>query len=144
LNRLKAAATDAKGRKEIPFETAAEIGFGDFNGTYVTFERAQAQIILGAQVLYLAFTGLGRGARVIPISHGVSFGIKPAVEAYAVSGALRMIGPYPSDTREYDREGYVQTQLDRSLGDSITISFPTQKSDVPAPERLRLQEFVKT
>ncbi len=144
LNRLKAAARDAIGRSEISFYTDREMSFRDFDGKFVTFERAKAQIFLGAQLLYLTFRNLGDGAALIPIQHAFAWGIRPGLEGYVVSGLLHMIGDYPGDTIEYSRTATVPTEIDRTSGDSMTIEFATGQSVVTALERHKMEKFVHT
>jgi hypothetical protein len=86
----------------------------------------------------------GDGAALIPIQHSFAWGIKPAAEDYVVSGRLHMIGDYPGDTIEYPRTGIVQTELDRTFGDSMTIEFATGQPVVTALERRKMEAFVHT
>jgi hypothetical protein len=142
MNRLKAAARDAIGRSEIPFDTDDNMSFDDFEGRFVRMDRAMAEIFVGAQLLYLTFPDLGTDPSLLAVQHKLAIWYKPAVQGYVVSGRLHLIGPNPGDWYEYDRHTTVPTSVDQTAGDSVVLTFPTQQSDLSPPERVKLESFV--
>jgi hypothetical protein len=132
---------------EFSFATEKEMGFVDFNGNFVRIEKVGAKLGIKADVTYLTFLGLGKGAALLAFEKGFGFGLgKPALDGVVVSGAIHMEGPDPGDWFEVDGgTDSVPVSSDKVQNDGLIVTFPTGKAGVNdlAPEdRRKLETFV--
>jgi len=142
-NNLMQAADDFIGRGELFFMTNAPMGFDDFDDQFIRVGKAMASFGVKAVYSYLTFPFISHSPGMLVFQKKITVGW-PDLEAWLVSGKLRLRGPNPGDWLDYDKTSQVHSSHDRSWQETLLLTYPTGKWELLPSERSRLTDFVAT
>jgi hypothetical protein len=130
---------------ENAFGCNREMGFGDFNGQTVTFEKTTYTLGITGYTMSMTFDNLGPDTAGLVLPTLGSLGMI-GVGHYKVSGPLQMVGPNPGDWADEDPTEAVSNDFTARSRITLTLTFPTGKSryeDTDYVERFEVETLVE-
>ena len=130
--QLIRAAASASFSDETRFSTNKEVGFEDFHGRRIRYTSAGIQFVIGGELSYITFSGMGDGAESISVG-----GVSLAADAgLSLSTGVGLLGLFdvPSDWIVVERK---TTKFQRHIAQwdtdlATSVYFPSGSSDANA------------
>ena len=140
-NRLKQAVADFIGRGEVFFTTKDKMGFDNFGGEFIRIGKLKAAFGIKSEYAYAVFPFIKHHPGMLVFQKKIGVGL-PNLEAWVVSGKVRLRGTNPGDWLDYDRTDQVYSSYDQSWQETLVLTFPTGKWQLGPVDFSRLREFV--
>lgn len=142
-NNLMQAASDFIGRGEVFFTTKDKIGFDGFDGQFIRIGKVLASLGVKVVYSYATFPLMSHRPGMLVFQKKIGFGL-PDLEGWVATGKLHLRGPNPGDWWEYDRTAQVHSSYDQSWQETLMLTYPTGKWELPPTDKTRLKDFVAT